>query len=413
MPNRLRTGPIAAWYDMALRSPWLGRFLTLLAIVFCGQLAVAPGQSLLSVYCEAVLHRPPAFTSSLMAAQLVFGALAAFIGGGLADAYGQKRVMAIGASGLPAVGLAFLLHSPWALVLLWAYVGFALGLYTLGRQALTLAIVPARQLGLAFAVIFTGITMGSALGNLVAGRVLARYGFGSLGLGAVALALLVFLAANLAIPAPGQAPPRHTGSALSGYLSLLRRPVTMLLALLQMLPTMYYGAASLLMPLLIYRASGRADVPAYYVTTSLVCASIGQLLAGRLMDRHGGRAALVIMVAGIATTSLLTAVLSRSLWGLFACGVVGITLAWALSVAYPVLVNGLCPISEHGRALGLLYVAWSAGMLLGTQAGGRLVNISSAAPFLAIGLVDLVAVALALLLARMTAGDRQSPHASG
>ena len=382
------------------QSHWLRPFLALVSLIFLGQVAVAPGQSLLAVYVESILTRAPAFTSSLVSTQLVFGAVAALVGGGLADAYGQKRVMILGASGLPLVGVAFLLRSPLALLLLWAYVGFALGLYVLGRQAYAMALVPAQRLGVAFAVIFTGVTMGGAAGNLLAAPILSRFDFSTLGLTAVGMAVLVFAAVNLAIPDAGRVKRDGHGAPFAGYWAMLRQRTTLLLALLQMLPTLYYGAASLLMPLLIYRAAGRPDVSAYYATTSLVFASAGQLLAGRLMDRRGWRAPLVALVAAIAAVALLTALLSQSLWGLFACGVAGITLAWALSVAYPVLVSDLYPIGEHGRTLGLIYVAWSLGMLAGTQTGGRLVSVSPGLPFLVIGLANVVAVALALMLAR-------------
>ncbi len=129
-------------------------------------------------------------------------------------------------------------------------------------------------------------------------------------------------------------------------------------------------------------------------------ASVGQLLAGRLMDRYGGRKPLLALVAGIAATSLLTAVLAHSLVGLFVCGITGITLAWALSVAYPVLVREVCVAREHGRMLGLLYLGWSTGMLIGTQAGGFLVNLGDGVPFVVLGAANVLLLPLALRLVR-------------
>lgn len=372
-------------------------------MVFLGQIAIAPGQSLISVYVEAVLGRSPAFTSNLLSTRLVLGAVAALVGGGLADAYGQKRVMALGASGLPLVGAAFLLRSPAALVLLWAYVGFSLGLYTLGRQAYSLALVPPHRLGVAFAIIFTGITLGGAAGNLAAAAVIRERGFGALGVLAIVVGTLVFLGVGLAIPDRRASLSDRREAALTTYRALVARPRTLLLLCLQAVPTAYYGAAVLLMPLLIYRVSGRPSDSAHYATLTLVGSSIGQLLAGRLMDRHGARRPLAVLVAGIAAVSLSTAALTGSFIGLFACGVTGVSLAWALSVAYPVLVKELCPGPEHGRMLGLLYLAWSAGMLLGTQLGGLLVGWGGGVPFLVLGAANLLILPLAVRLVRAIA----------
>lgn len=389
------------WHVRARRSSWLRPFVILAGIVLMGQVAVAPGQSLISVYVEAVLGRSPTFTSNLLSTRLVFGAVAALAGGELADRYGAKRVMALGASGLPLVGMAFLLRLPWALVLLWAYVGFSLGLYTLGRQAYTLLLVPAHRLGTAFAIIFTGVTMGGAGGNLLAGPIIDDHGFRYLGFLAIGVGLIVIAGLNTLIP------DRRSDYAADGdadrttYRSLLRRPVSVMLLLLQAVPTTYYGAAQLLMPLLIYRVSGRPSDSAIYATLSLVFASIGQLATGRLMDRYGGRKPLLVLVAGIAAVSLLTVAFTHSLVGLFICGITGVTLAWALSVAYPVLVREMCRGHEHGRMLGLLYLGWSGGMLLGTQTGGYLVNLSGGLPFLVLGAANVLLLPLAIRLARV------------
>ncbi len=393
-------GGRAPWHVRARRSTWVRPFVLLAGIVLLGQIAISPGQSLISVYVEAALGRSPAFTSNLLSTRLVFGAVAALVGGGLADAYGAKRVMALGASGLPLVGVAFLLHSPWALVLLWAYVGFSLGLYTLGRQAYILVLIPAHRLGTAFAIIFTSVTLGGAAGNLMAGPVIDQRGFAVLGLLTIAVGLVVFIALGLLIPDRRSAHEGGDGDERTSYALLLRRPMSLMLLLLQAIPTTYYGAAQLLMPLLIFRVSGRPSDSALYATLSLVFASVGQLVAGRMMDRYGGRKPLLVLVAGIAVTSLLTAMLAHSLVGLFVCGITGITLAWALSVAYPVLVREVCVPREHGRMLGLLYLGWSAGMLIGTQSGGFLVDLSDGLPFLVLGAANVLLLPLALRLVR-------------
>lgn len=374
--------------------------MTLLAIAFFAQVAVAPSMSLLSVYVDSVLHRQPTFTSALVSVQLLFGAIAAAVGGGLPDTQGRKRTVVIGISALPIVGVMFASRAPAAMFVLWAYFGFSFALYHLGRQSYTLAIVPPSRLGVAFAIMFTAVTLGGAVGNLLSAAIVRDLGFGTLGVADCMLALLVVIAAAVGIPEPARASGTGQRRVTVDYRSLLSQPKTRLLVLLQALPTAYYGTATLLMPLLVFRAAGRAEVAAYYGTATLVCASVGQLLAGRIMDRYGSRRALVALVTAIAAAALLTAAVTNSLWRLFVSGVVGTTLAWALSVAYPLLIREFFPAYEHGRTLGLLYLAWSVGMLAGTQLGGALVGVGAGLPFVVVGMANVGATLLAISLIR-------------
>ncbi|MGQ9554163.1 MAG: MFS transporter [Anaerolineae bacterium] len=391
------------WHQVRQRErkhTWVGPFIALVVLLFLGDFAVAPGRSLLSVYAEAVLGQPPYFTSTLLSVQTLFGAIAALVGGGLADTLGQKRVMILGASGLPLVGLVFLLGSPLALMVLWVYIGFTIGLYTIGRQSYMMAAVPPQYLGLATALIFTGLTLGSALGNALAAPVVDKLGFGALGVGILAVASLVFLVGLLTMP-DMRADRRGLKSerSFAGYLHILRRPGVLLVGVVRILPTSYWGTATLLMPLLIYRAADRPSAAAYYGTASLLFASACQLLTGRICDRYGRRRLLVVLTGLISVISLLTSLFTKSLAGLYGCGILGAGIAWSLSTTIPGLVSDVAPREEHGRTLGLMHVFWSTGMLAGTQVGGWLVDVNSSLPFLVMGSVNILTVVSALILA--------------
>ena len=397
---------------------WRAPFLLLLAIIFVGEMAAAPGRSLLPVYVEAQLGRLPQFTSALLSAQLLFGAVAAFAGGGLVDALGHKGVMVLGASGLPLVGAVFLTGSPLALVLLWVYTGFALGVYHIGRQTYIMAIVPGRYLGTATALGFTGLTLGGAFGSLLAAPVVDRYGFRPLGIGASIAAIAVFLLVILAIPVARASPGRlrardmvlrifRSSQSFVGYGSVLRRPGVRLIVLMRFFATSYWAAATLLIPLLIYRAARLPSAAAYYATASLLFASACQLLAGRLLDRFGCPTLVVVLTAMLSGLSMVTAALTGSLVGLYAAGIVGAGIAWALATATPSVITELAPREEHGRTLGLTQVATSAGMLLGTQVGGWLVDTGAGLPFLIIGLANLVMVPSAVALGRCLSRERR------
>ncbi|MGQ9553487.1 MAG: MFS transporter [Anaerolineae bacterium] len=380
---------------------WRVPFMVMLLVIFLGEMAAAPGRSLLPVYAEAQLGRPPQFTSALLSVQLLFGAIAAFTGGGLVDALGHKGVMVLGASGLLLIGTVFLTGSPLALVLLWIYTGFALGVYHIGRQTYIMAIVPGRYLGMATALGFTGLTLGSALGNLLAAPVVDRYGFSTLGIAATLLSVAVFLVVALAIPAartnrgcPG------SFQSFAGYNSVVRRPGVRLIAVMRFFATSYWAAATLLIPLLIYRAARVPSAAAYYVTASFLFASVCQLLAGRLLDRFGCRTPVALLTAMLGGISVVTAAFTSSLLGLCVCGILGAGIAWALATATPSVITGVAPQEEHGRTLGVTQVATSAGMLMGTQVGGWLVDANAGLPFLLIGLANLLMVASAAALSR-------------
>ena len=361
---------------------WLLPFLGLMLLIFLGDLASGPGRTLLPVYGEAVLKRPPYFTSTLISLQVLFGAVSAVAGGALSDSLGQKRVLLLGLSGVPLIGLGFIVRSPWALALFWVYIGFAFGAYTIGRQAYMMAAVPSSRLGMATAVMYLGLTLGSALGNSLAGPVLDRYDFGTLGAGMAALGLLVLL------------------QSFAGYAAMLRRPPVLLMGALRFIPTSYWGTASLLMPLLIYRAAGAPSAAAYYGTANLLFASACQLLTGRLIDRYGVRRLVIVLPALIVLWSLAISFVTGSVVGLFAVGILAAGTAWSLSVTIPGVVNGIVPREEHGRALGFSHLAWSAGMLLGTQLGGWLVEVDVSLPFLAMGAFNVLTVVCAVVLGR-------------
>jgi MFS family permease len=387
--------------------------LGLVSLIFLSDMVSGPGRTLLPVYGEAVLRRPPYFASTLVSLQLIFGAVAALAGGALSDALGHKRALVVGLSGVPLVGLGFIVHSPLALVLFWTYIGFAFGALTVGRQSYMMASVPSSRLGMATALIFFGLTLGSALGNYLAAPILDRYGFGTLGAGMTVVALTALLVGFWALPEVGVRGERPSAaSTLSGYRELMRRRPVQLLAVIRFVPTAYWGTAQLLMPLLIYRAAGTPSAAAYYGTISLLFASACQLISGRVADRWGVRSSIVVLTTLISAFSLLTGIFSQSVIGLYVFGMLGAGAAWSLSVTIPGAVHGIVPQTEHGRTLGLIHFAWCAGSLLGTQLGGWLVDVYSGLPFLIMGGLGLAAVASAALLGRWLRPAETSPQSA-
>ncbi len=389
---------------------WLAGFTALLVASMLGDVAVGPTRSLLPVYAEAVLLRAPEFTSMMLAAQLFFSGIAALTGGALVDALGNKRVLLLGSTGLPLLGLVFLLRSPALVILLWVYAGFATNLGGVGRQTYVMAVVPPRFLATATAVNFTALTLGGALGNLAAGPIVDGPGFGAMGAGAMVVAgAAVFLTGVIVPEVKSEQVRVGSRQAFSGYSEVLQRPGMMLLTFMRLFATAYWAVATFLFPLLIYRVAGVASAAAYYGTASLVFASASQLAAGRVLDHLGCGRPTVILTAMLGAIGVVTTFFTHSLVGLYVCGVLGAGIAWGLATATPSLIAQLTPQDEHGRAMGLTQVATSLGMLSGTLLGGWLVDANSGLPFLIVGLVNLAAVLLTLRLQAPLEARRRDP----
>ncbi len=413
-PGRIITEPAFRLSGFArAQSYWLRPFSILLALFLFGDLSAAAGRGLLPVYSEEILGREPDFASLLISARLLFSGGAAFLGGALSDSLGQRRVLLLGLSGLGVVSLVFLTGSPWALMVYSIYAGFTGGAYYLGGDTYTLATVPKQHLGVAAALIFTAPTLGGALGNSLSGLILSRYDFATLGVLGAVMGTAVFVGGLVFMPkAPPQVGSLSSAQSLSGYGAIIKRPEVLLLGALRFIPTAYWGTATLLFPLLIYRVSGSPSSAAYYGTAMLLHASACQLISGRLSDRVERTRLVMALTALIAASSLAASTVTGSLVGLYLTGVLGAGFAWALSVPIPGLISQVAPPGEQGRTLGFTHICWYTGMVAGTQLGGWLVQVDSALPFIVVGVFNLAAVACAVLLhrrvrARAAAGSHE------
>jgi len=334
---------------------------------------------------------------------------ASLVGGTLSDTIGHRRTFLLGLTGVAVGSVLFLTRLPLLVILIWSYVGFALGLRTVGGQAYLLEAARPGQLGALSALYTWGMTLGGALGNLVAGPAVDRCGFASYGYATLAFSLaatsgVAFLLPKIRRPSAGQATSsRHE---LLSYGDLVHRPEVVLLGLLRFLPTCYWGVATVFIPLWIYGLTGGVALVAWYGTISQVVASLVQWLVGRVSDRVGRRiptvgalAILVVAIVGLGT-------LGGQLWSLYLFGTLAASAAWSLSALMPGLVSDIAISKERGRVLGFLHLLWNGGMLVGSLIGGILFTRSAALPFQVVGALNVVAVLLALRFFRIAGPNR-------
>ena len=379
---------------------WLPIALIFAAQFLSGAIS-SPQRSLFPVYLERDLLLSAFVISLLSSSRQVLGMVASIVGGALSDALGHRRTFVLGLSGIVAGSLIFVLRMPWLVIVIWAYVGFALGLRTVGGQGYLIAVASPERLGMLSALYTWGMTLGGALGNLVAGPVVEHIGFTGFGLWALAVSAVVVMGIGLALPQPRLAQdrdrPRRQGSGgLGGYGDLMRRPVIQLLGALRFLPTCYWGVAGIFIPLWIYDVTESVLMVAWYGTVSQVVASLAQWVVGRLSDRFGRRGPTLTALAALAASIVGLGALGGSVWSLFAFGTMAASAAWSLSALMPGLVSDVAEKGSRGRVLGFLHLLWNAGSLVGALIGGALFDTDPRWPFLIAGVLNLGAAILGI-----------------
>lgn len=379
---------------------WNRAFIALCLVSLLSGFITSPFMALFPVYVEADLGRVPLFTANLRALMLILGGLSALIGGRLCDLLGLKRTLMVGLAGGVLNGFVFHSANPWALFLLVFLIGFTTGPWTTAGQSYLISSVGARQLGVGGALYFLSGNLGHALGSLGTGVLKETWTFQQLGtLMSCGMAGVCLLALWL-LPSTGAARSQE-GLALGAvYLPLLRQPLARLLIALRLCITSYWGMASLLLPLLVYRVSHSESMPAYYASVSLAVAAACQLLTGMLRDRYGRLWPLLICGAGFALCGIGVGLAWESLPALFAFGTGLTATAWAISTLVPSLINEVAGPQEKSRLVGLLHLVWSAAMVLGNLLGGSLVEIDPGLPFLGGALLAAGGTLCAWLLCR-------------
>src|SRR5579859_3102352 len=288
-------------------------FRRLLAVWFLNGCLLAPLATQLPVYVESALHRPPIYTAMLQTVQLGAAGIAAILGGVLADSLGTKRTLLLGLTGAAALSIQFHAALPAAMIAIAVYAGAASGMQSVGGQAYLLAALQGKRLGIGSAAFFLGSTLGSSAGNIVTGHALDAVGFPVVA-GLIGVASCGLVAATaVSLPTVARTPSRTTmPSLLAGYGRLLSRGDVRLLCALRYVTTCFWGTATLLMPLLIFRESGSKGMAGTYAAVSLIVAASCQVAIGRISDRIGRRVPTVVLTVMIASSAIITGMASGS-----------------------------------------------------------------------------------------------------
>ncbi len=381
------------------------------ALQFLGGVASAPVYALLAVYVEKILQHTPFYTASLRSLQLALGGLSAPLAGALADRIGYKRAYIWGMTSTVAGCAVFLTGQPAILALLLLYSGLVGSLQTTAGQAYLMEVSRRSRLGRSSAGYFLGYTLGTALGSDFSGRVAHGLGFGWLGAVSTWLAVALMAGAMWLLPSLRRSEPSRGVWFRGGMGEMLARREVRLLLFIRFLPTCYWGAVTLLVPLLLFRLTGSERTAGAYAGVSLALAAAFQILTGLICDRRGVRLPMLLAPVGIIVSTIGLALGARSAGMLWGFGILGACSAWSLSITMPLLIDDAARPGEKGRLVGLTALAWSAGMLTGNMVAGRLATghlgvVWPGLPFALAALCGGGTLALSVAMTRCTSFSR-------
>ena len=373
-------------------STWTLPILALLLLQLMGGMLLSPHRTFFPVYVQQ-LGYSPLQVSTISTARLVLAMVASLLGGTLSDTVGRKWTTFLGNLGFLAGSLLFLTPNLGWIGLLWALSGLGMGLRTLGSQAYLMDVAAPHALGLLTAFYNWGYTLGGALSGPLVGVLLDARGYPAFGW-ALILFCLPMLTVNVVMPhSRRDTQERSTvGAGFLAYAGLARRRSVILLVLIRSLPTVYWGMALVLIPLLLDGAGATKTQIALYATVSQGVASLAQLVTGRAADRFGLRTPAVTVFAVLFVSACGTGLWADNLWGVFVTGSLGAAAAWSLSTLLPSLVAQATETEERGRVLGWIHLWWNVAMILGSMLGGALLEIWTGLPFYLAGALNVVAI---------------------
>ena len=359
-------------------------FRTFLLVLFLNGLIAGPLSSFLPIYVSEALGAGQSLTANLRTVSLAFMAISALAGGQASDSFGTKLTFFLGILGTPAAAAIYLVDSIPALYLLSAYSGVGLGLLSTGSQSYLINSTWLGRIGAATGIYFAGRTLGGAFGDPIGGAILQISSFRVFGL--TALLAIVPVLAILAIFLPGVSPAargsRGTLAALAGFFQILVRGKVLALAVVQLLRTTFWGAASLALPFLIKSLTGSNLAVGWFGGASMAAGVVAVLVMGPVSDRIGRRKAVLAGVGAMIAGSVLLAAMVDAAAGLMVAGALASIGAWTLSGQVPPLVKEIERGGEAGRVMAMASFSWALGTLVGAQLHGFVTESSPRALFL-------------------------------
>ena len=347
---------------------------------------------------------------------IVFG----LYGGAIADAVDRRRLVLLTTSGQLLLAVVLVaqaaagLRQTW---LLYAVVACQAALFAVdspARQAFVPRLLPTELLPAANALKQVEFNLAVTVGPLLAGVLVARYGYAA----AYGLDALTFSAALLAVRGLPSMPPAGggrragTASVLEG-LAFLRSRQVLLMTFVVDLVAMVFAMPRALFPALAEQVYGGGEQTAGLLYSALAVGALGgALFSGWLgrVHRHGVAVLASIVVWGLAITLFgLTDLLWLALLCLAAAGLADMVSA----VFRTAILQAAAPDELRGRLGGVFIVVVAGGPRLGDAragAGAELVGLQGASVAGGLAVVGITA-AVAAGARRFRSYDAREPEA--
>ena len=340
-------------------------------------------------------------------------------GGAVADAVDRRRLVlatTVAQAGLSALLLVqALLHADqtW---LLYVVVAAQSGLFALdspARQAFTPRLLPVAQLPAANALRQVEFTIGMTLGPLLAGVLVAAFGFGAAyGLDAVSFAASLLAVAALPSMAPeGGGRKAGLASVVEGLRFLATRKVLLLTFVVDII-AMVFGMPRALFPSMAADVFGGGSAAAGLLYAGIPAgALVGALFSGSLGRVHRQGLAVVVSIVAWGAFVVGFGATSSLLFGFLMLA--GAGAADMVSAVYrTAILQSSTPDAMRGRLGGVFIVVVAGGPRLGdARSGGGATLVGLQGSVLAGGLT---VIALTLLVAAfvpsLLAYDSRRPH---
>jgi len=162
-----------------------------------------------------------------------------------------------------------------------------------------------------------------------------------------------------------------------------RRPAVAFIMVASLLDVIGVGLIIPVLPILLGDFTASREAQAYWYAAVAVTYGVFQFLCapllGALSDRFGRRPILLLGIAGLGATFLLTA-LAHSLWVIVASRILGGGLSANVAVAQAYAAD-VTPVQERTNSLGRLGAMFGVGFIFGPMLGGLLGGIDLRLPF--------------------------------
>ncbi len=330
---------------------------------------------------------------------LVMGVLA-FFGGRLNDRYGPRLVLAV-AGTLCGLGYALLsqVTQPWQL---FAIFGLFIGVGMGSHDVVTLSTIARwfqQRRGIMTGVVKVGTAAGQIAVPPIAALLIAAYDWrlALIILGVAAIAFLLVAAALMKSPPAGAR--SGNGNDAAGHLFQEARRTRALWMICAIQFLFFPTLTTIPLHIVVHGMDLGMSAALAALLLSLLGASsvVGRLSIGALVDRIGGRRALIVCFLPLIA-SLLAFLLIATPWVLFAIvAVYGFAHGGFFTVTSPVVAEYF-GLRAHGAIFGLILFSGTLGGAAGPVVAGRIFDLTGGYSLAFTTLAVLAAMGLVLVL---------------